>query len=84
VGRVAGTAAGIFDRKNCQRTAVRPGALENGMCTGWHVFTAAEPTVPMVVDPSEAKQLGADEEDAPSTWRGRLKRWVWTWLPVKY
>ena len=37
----------------------------------------------MVVDPSEAKSVGSDEE-TPDTWRGRVGRWLRRFLPVKY
>ena len=38
----------------------------------------------MVVDPSEARQMGDEDEEKPSSWRGKLAWWVRRWLPVKY
>ena len=39
----------------------------------------------MVVDPSEARSMDdGEEEESPSTWRGKLAYWMRRYLPVKY
>ncbi len=38
----------------------------------------------MVVDSSEAKDMSDDEDEKPSSWRGKLTWWISRYLPVKY